>query len=604
VQAFAEGADGSIWIGADGRGIARYRDGKFQTWTDREGLPDMHILTLLVDHEQTLWIGTDSAGLIRFKDGRFTRYTTDSGLSSDKVLQLLEDRDGRLWFGGGRGIWSVDTRELNELAAGKRTRVTSHVFDAGDGARSVECNGSTFPAAMRSRDGRLWFATVDGVATTSPREAAARRLRPPPVRIESVSIDGKVHNVDASIVVPRGAQHVEIRYAALTFVAPQKVEFLYRLEGFDRDWVSAGSRREAFYTGVPPGEYRFHVIAANADGVWNREGASAAVKIEPRFTQTIWFPLLILVLLVSAVWLLMQRRVYLMKRREAELVHVVEDRTREIKAALDAAKEQERLLADALVEAEAANQTKNIFLANVSHELRTPLNAIIGFAGVLQRDGEKTFTDRQLRFIHNISVSGEHLLVLINDILDLAKIESGKMTLHLDMVPLRELLDSITRVLKGITIARGIEIEVELHDEKASIVADAIKLKQIVYNLVANAVKFSHDKSTIRVVTRKLPDAISISVVDRGIGIAPGDHDVIFEEFRQIHAPNTRRPSGTGLGLSLVRKFAELHGGAVTVESALGEGSTFTVVLPALDLLLHDSGPAVHHGVDVHSRAD
>jgi len=604
VQTFAEGADGSIWIGADGRGMARFHDGKFTVWTDRDGLPDMHILTLLVDREQTLWIGTDSAGLIRFRDGRFTRYTVDSGLWSDKVLQLLEDTDGRLWFGGGRGIWSVDARELNEVASHKRARVTSRVFDAGDGARSVECNGSIYPSAMRSRDGRLWFATVDGVATISPRDAAARSLRPPPVLIESVSIDGRVLGPGQRIVVPRGVQHVEIRYAALTYVSPEKAEFRYRLEGFDRDWVSAGPRRTAFFTGVPPGEYRFHVIAANADGVWNRDGAVLAMKIEPRFTQTIWFPLLVLALLVSGVWLLQQRRVYVMKRREAELVRVVEERTSEIKAALDAAKDQEKLLANALVEAEAANQAKSIFLASVSHELRTPLNAIIGFAGVLQRDGEKTFTDRQLRFVHNVAVSGEHLLALINDILDLAKIESGKMMLELNVVPLRETLESVIRVLKGITIPRGIEIEVDLHAPDASIVADTIKLKQIIFNLISNAVKFSPDDSTIRIVTRRLDGAVAISVIDRGIGIAPDHHEIIFEEFRQIHAPNTRRPPGTGLGLSLVRKFAELHGGIVTVESTLGEGSTFTVVLPVLDLLLNESRPSIHHRVDVHSRAD
>ena len=595
VQAFAAAPDGSIWIGTDGRGIARYKDGVFTRWDATRGLPDEHILALHVDAANTVWIGTDSAGLIRMRgaagaspaDAIFTRYTVDSGLWSEKVLQILDDGAGRLWFGGGRGIWTVSMRELEEYANGSRKRVQSIVFGSGDGVRSVECNGSTYPAAMRSQDGRLWFATVDGAATITPQHAAVRNLRPPPMRIEAVTIDGKVVPRVDDLVVPPDAQHLEIRYAALTYASPEKVKFRYRLEGFDRDWIEAGDRRVAFYTGVPPGQYRFRVIAANADGVWNEQGASVAMRIKPRFVQTIWFALLILLLLGSAVWLIQQRRVYVSRRRERMLEEVVAARTRDIESAL--------------IEAEAANKAKSIFLANVSHELRTPLNAIIGFSGVLLRDGEKTFTDRHLKFVNNISVSGEHLLSLINDILDLAKIEAGKMTLDLEPVALGETLESVARVLKGITIPRGIDVEFDIPQSLGTIVADGVKLKQILYNLVSNAVKFSPDHSTIRVAARRMEaadspirhDSIAISVIDRGIGIAPEHQQVIFEEFRQLHPAGTRRPTGTGLGLSLVRKFVELHGGIVQVESEPGKGSVFTVVLPARELVL--PGPRPMH---------
>src|SRR5687767_7055497 len=193
-----------------------------------------------------------------------------------------------------------------------------------------------------------------------------------------------------------------------------------------------------------------------------------------------------------------------------------------------------------------------------------------------------------MRFLNNISVSGEHLLTLINDILDLAKIEAGKMTLDLEPVVLRETLDSVARVLKGITIPRGIDLEFDLSPDIGMIVVDGIKFKQVLYNLVSNAVKFSSDRSKVQIVARLVPamespihtDSIAVSVIDHGIGIAAEDQHAIFDEFRQIHPPGTRRPQGTGLGLSVVKRFTELHGGVVEVESEEGRGSTFRVVIP------------------------
>ena len=571
IQAFAEGADGSVWIGSDGEGIAQYRRGAFTTYDETNGLPDVHVLCMLMDADGTGWLGTDSAGLIRLKNGRATLYTVGSGLRGDKIVQILDDGRGRLWFGGGRGIWSIERKQLDDYADGKRKSVDSTIFGYGDGMRNLQCNGSVYPSGIRTRDGRLWFPTVDGVATIDPRVLAVRNERQPPVKVESAVVDGRVIDSPSTLIVPPGGKQIEIRYAALTYVSPQRTEFRYLLEGFDSDWIRAESRRVAYYTGVPPGRYRFRVIAANADGVWNRQGASLDIVLQPRFVQTVWFPIIVFLLLATSVWLFEQRRVYVMRRRETELVTLVDQRTQAIQ--------------EALVETEAANRAKSIFLANVSHELRTPLNAIIGFASVLEMSREDRIEEKHRRFFRNILVSGEHLLALINDILDLAKIEAGKMNLDLEPVSLSEIFESVTRVLKGLTLPRGIDLQSDIDPSIGTITADSMKIKQTIYNLVSNAVKFSPNGSTIRIEAKRMAasesplgvDSIAMIVADKGSGI-PADHlQTIFEEFRQVHPGGL----GAGLGLTLVKKFAELHHGTVTVKSTVGEGSRFTVIIPA-----------------------
>ncbi|HVT02677.1 MAG TPA: two-component regulator propeller domain-containing protein, partial [Thermoanaerobaculia bacterium] len=594
VQALAESSDGSVWMGADARGIARYHDGVFTVWSDAEGLPDSHVLSLVIDAHGVVWIGTDSGGLIRMENGRFTQYTTASGLPTDKLLQLLDDGRGRIWSGGGRGIWNVELRVLNDYAAGRIRRVQGTLFDAGDGMRSVQCNGSVSPSGFRTRDGRLWFPTVNGVATISPGKTIASNLEPPPVNIERLLVDGHAVKLANGLIVPAGALQIEIHYAALTFVSPEHAHFRYRLEGFDKNWVDAGNRRVAYYTGVPPNRYVLRVIAANAEGVWNRTGASLAFTVQPRFVETVWFRFLVTFGVIASGVLFYRRRTRAMRRRESELIEVVELRTRgihealkEAEAARRIAEDQEQLLARALDEAEAANRAKSTFLANMSHELRTPLNAIIGFAGVLQMQGVAKFDAKQLKFIQNIGSSGEHLLTLINDILDLAKVEAGKMTLDLEMLPLAELIESVALTARGIALSRGIEVQVEGAPGIETIEADPVKLKQIIYNLLSNAVKFSPDGSVVRVAARRLAatssplsvDSIAIDVIDQAMGIAPEEQEVIFEEFRQLHH-SVHGLSGTGLGLALVRKFVGLHRGLVEVKSDVGKGSTFTVILP------------------------
>jgi len=240
----------------------------------------------------------------------------------------------------------------------------------------------------------------------------------------------------------------------------------------------------------------------------------------------------------------------------------------------------ERKVEERTRELEVANRHKSEFLANMSHELRTPLNAVIGFSEVLQEKMFGDLNEKQLEYVRDIHTSGKHLLSLINDILDLSKVEAGHMELELSRFDLPTALGNAMTLVKERAGRHGIALALEVDQRLNSFVGDERKFKQILLNLLSNAVKFTPEGGKIGVNAEPIEGAIEISVTDTGVGIAPQDQELIFEEFRQAGNDYTRKTEGTGLGLTLTRKFVELHGGSIRVTSELGKGSTFTFTLP------------------------
>jgi signal transduction histidine kinase len=229
---------------------------------------------------------------------------------------------------------------------------------------------------------------------------------------------------------------------------------------------------------------------------------------------------------------------------------------------------------------EAANRHKSEFLANMSHELRTPLNAIIGFSEVL---GERLFgelNEKQAEYTDDILSSGRHLLSLINEILDLSKVEAGRMELELATFDLPLAIDNARTFVRERATKHGINVDVTVDERLGDFVGDERKIKQVLLNLLSNAVKFTPEGGRIGINARQADGLVEISVSDTGIGIAPEDQPKIFEEFRQVGSDYAHKVEGTGLGLTLAKKFVELHGGKIWVESEVGKGSTFSFTLP------------------------
>jgi signal transduction histidine kinase len=238
-----------------------------------------------------------------------------------------------------------------------------------------------------------------------------------------------------------------------------------------------------------------------------------------------------------------------------------------------------REIADKSRQLEVASQHKSEFLANMSHELRTPLNAILGFSEVLAQGMFGEVNEKQTEYLHDILESGRHLLSLINDILDLSKIEAGRMELEVSEFDLPQAIQNALTLIRERALRRGIALHHVIDDRVAGIRADERKVKQVLLNLLSNAIKFTPEGGRVDVGARLHDDVAEVSVTDTGIGIAPTDQDKVFEEFRQVGTAD-KKAEGTGLGLTLSRKFIELHGGKIWVQSEVGRGSTFTFTLP------------------------
>ncbi len=229
---------------------------------------------------------------------------------------------------------------------------------------------------------------------------------------------------------------------------------------------------------------------------------------------------------------------------------------------------------------EAANRHKSEFLANMSHELRTPLNAIIGFSEVLQERMFGELNEKQAEYTDDILTSGRHLLSLINEILDLSKVEAGRMELELASFDLPLAIDNARTFVRERATKHGINLDVTVDERLGEFMGDERKIKQVLLNLLSNAVKFTPEGGRIGIEARQTDGSVEISVSDTGIGISPEDQAKIFEEFRQVGSDDAKKIEGTGLGLTLAKKFVELHGGRIWVASEVGKGSTFTFTLP------------------------
>ena len=588
VRTLLQGRGGEVWVGTN-EGLARISGARAESFGSGQGLRPGGVVSLHEDERGDLWLGGRGGGLTRLRGGRFRTCTTREGLFSDVVYSIVPDGRGWLWMSCDKGLFRVRKAEVDELLDGRRDRITSDSYGRADGMSSTQCSGGFSPAAWRDRAGTLWFPTIGGLTAVDPARVGGNAVVPP-VHVESVrSRRGRRAATAAPLALAPGDDALEIHYTAPSFLMPGKVRFRYLLEGFDADWVEAGSRRVAYYTNVPPGRYAFRVQACNGDGVWNRDGAAQALVLQPRFHQTRFFWALlggVAVLLSLGAHRLRLRQ---SRRRERELQQLVEERTRGLQAEKERAERARAELEQANEALQQANAVKSDLLGMAAHDLRNPLQLVQGCAEmILGSVPGGTVLHEQASLIHR---STRRMAGLVGHLVETAVLESGRLRLDKRPVDLCALAEVVAEALDvraankqqtiSVSAAPGVVVE-----------ADEVLLREALENLVDNAVKYSPPGAPIEVLVAGTSEVGRCEVTDRGPGLSPEDLSHVFGKFQRLTARPTGGETSTGLGLSIVKQLVEMQGGRVLAESpGPGRGSTFVIELPRVAPAAGGGGP-------------
>lgn len=568
---------GVVWA-ATSRGLLRIGPKGLRLFNKQDGLRQDDVFGLSVAPDDSVWIHYHlSLGVSHLTTDkpelRIRHYRESDGLASDKVLSMVADASNRIWVGTEFGVSVLD---------GDPPWVT---FNRDHGLVWNDCS---FAALTEDLSGALWIGTSRGLSRFHPPPKIQRP--PPPVAFTSLRAAGVSVELAASGGRMNTPADVRISFAASRFSNQSAMRFRYRLadgsssggaaSSGNVDWIATRDR-EVNFARLSPGLHRFEVEASEGDGQWSRPAASIEIVVPTPWWRQWWAIGLMIWMVLASMRLIWKWRYRRMIHRQDQLETAVGERTRELEV------QRER--------AEAASKFKDQILANVSHEIRTPLNGIVGFAGLML---ESKLDDDQRDQLRTVYASGKSLVDIIEDLLDFASIEAGDLKIEEQAISLTEVVDQTVRTLRYEADRQGLGFSSQFaKDIPALLLADGHRLRQILLNLLGNAIKFTEAGSVeLRVRRAQTPPGgggsgnaaegrperiwIEFEVRDTGIGISEEGLEQIFDPFRQLDGTSRRVYGGTGLGLATVRRIVDGMGGRIRVESAPGRGSTFRVTVP------------------------
>lgn len=558
-------AKGNLWLATQGKGLHCFTpsNGKWKTF--RQGkeastLASDQVNALLIDTNGRLFVATQK-GLCQYNPTQNNFQRLDIGFDNIEVNDLVEENNA-YWLATNQGIVRYCKGEV------------SRCYNQYDGLQSDQ----TLPNAMlKASDGRIYVGTQNGFNAFSPYEVTLNET-PPTVCLTTFEVTNKpkdeISNIPTDLTIeqtncielPHDANSIVINFASLSFCAPGKNRFRYRLDGLDNDWTEASSRTYAPYTNLSPGTYTFRVKGTNNDGVWSEKEATLTIIIRPPFylslpMKVVYF--LLIAGLVAAVIRFIHKRAK--KKHQMEMDNLRTSKEKEMREA------------------------KIQFFTMIAHEIRTPVSLIIGPLENIMKSPH-TIPTVIRKDMDMIDRNAHRLLYLVNQLLDFRKVQTNSFVTKFKQQSVAQLLQAVSERFEPTFQQKGISFTVNYPDDRFTATLDAEAITKVVSNLLTNATKYARDKVELSCRVDNANQQFSLIVADNGMGVRPEDQKRIFQPFFQA-ADN--KP-GTGIGLSIVKSIVEQHHGDVAVESTWGKGSTFTVTLPiqqpdiALDTLADD----------------
>jgi signal transduction histidine kinase/ligand-binding sensor domain-containing protein len=486
ILAIGEDHNGRIYL-ATANDVTVYASGKSSDLL-QNGSPLRGVDAFYRDREGLFWMGLIGGGLRLVEDNKISSFFMRDGLFDNEIFAIVGDDQDRLWMACSKGIYSVPRAELRRFAADQLKKITSLPYSPTDALRVIECKEGVQPSASVAQDGRLWFSTIRGLIVLDPKHLQ-RNVPPPPVAIEEVTVNGETEQPNRIEELAPGRKNLEFRYTGLSFLNPTRITFRYMLEGFDKNWIDAGTRREAFYTNLPPGKFRFRVTACNVDGVCNDSGGSVGFTLQSHYYQRIWFFPLFVVIIGAASWLAYQLRI----RHLREQFHLILTERNRIA----------RELHDTLIQGLSGITMEMQALAGrvTSPKERGTLEEIIQDAGTCLRETRR-------------SVAG------------LRSANSG-------------LAAAIEQAARQLTETKDIRLKLNLEKTPAGLAPDVeYNLVRIAQEAVTNSVKHSGARN-VEVALNYNSKAVHLSVKDDGAGFAEngktGHYGLIGMKERATH---------------------------------------------------------------------
>lgn len=557
VSALYEDSSGEIWIGmaVDG-GVIRYNpETEFiANYKKNDSLLSYNaVKDINEDMEGNIWIGT-SYGLNKFdkKTEEATLYLEKDGLSNNTVYGILVDEQDNLWISTNYGLCKYNKK--NDIFT---------TYSISDGLQGSEFNAFSH---YKAKDGEMFFGGIAGLnsfyPTTDERDDEIAR-----VKISEIEVDGELIRFEDEIVLNYNNNNINIGYFFPDYRDSNKNKYAYMMEGIDKEWILVQNRNYINYNNLPSGKYTFKVAARNSNGQWSEETSIDIVKKpSPWKSKTAYGIYFIIVAYI----------IYNRWNRVKILNKQVEERTKQLNNKLI----ENKMLYEKVIENE---KNKNNYFVNLSHELRTPLNVILSIEQLitsLNKKDDNISKDKLNHYMNVLRGNSNRLLKLINDIIDTSKIESGAYKLEITEQDIVYHVEELALSMKDYIESKEIELVIDPEIEEQIIDCDLAEIEKCVVNILGNAAKFTPKGGKIYISIKKDDNNVSIAVEDTGIGIDKKDVDGIFDRFGQAYNKKSEEYGGSGIGLALTKQIIELHKGKLIVESEVGVGSKFTMVLP------------------------